>query len=209
MYWFECVVSICCYFVVLILSSSCTMTMSISIFMNTKAYQSFYPDLNSWQVSWNLLAHVTLVIPQALFIAFPVAMIPRGAPAWTTAARVSWAEVRMNPVIVECGANERWLLGSPLGALSLDESSISIPALGSPFALTTLMTNTSQLSCNYLTQENQTSAGLYDRWQTCWNCKTAASWPGAPHLEQHIPFIWHVPVFRRISHGHHMWACLT
>lgn len=78
----------------------------------------------------------------------------------------------MNPVIVECGANERWLLGSPLGALSPDESSISIPALRSLFTLTTFMTNTSQLSCNYLTQENQTSAGLSDRWQTWRVCKT-------------------------------------
>lgn len=119
-------------------------------------------------------------------------MIPCSPSAQSAAARVDWAEVRMNPVIVECGANERWLLGSPLGALSPDESSISIPALGSSFTLTTLMTNTSQLSYNYLTQENQTSAGLYDRWQTCRNCKTAASWPGAPHLLLHIPFIWHV-----------------
>lgn len=126
------------------------------------------------------------------FITFLVAMIPRSPSARTIAARVGRAEVRMNPVIVECGANERWLLGSPLGALSPDESSIRIPALGSSFTLTTLMTNTSQLSCNYLTQENQTSAGLYDRWQTCQNCKTAASWPGAPHLVQHITFIWHV-----------------
>lgn len=182
--------------------------MWLSIFRDNKAYQSLYLDLNPDDLFEPSLPR-KLWLYHKLFITFLVAMIPRSPSARATAARVGRAEVRMNPVIVECGANERWLLGSPLGALSPDESSIRIPALGSSFTLSTLMTNTSQLSCNYLTQENQTSAGLYDRWQTCQNCKTAASWPGAPHLVQHITFIWHVRVFRRISHGHHMWACFT